>query len=1162
MKCREIFDKINEENKAHQEKLSQKIKESNNNLKDILKKIKVQMEKISTFSDIDDYDDGRSFTETTYSDINANHKYDFQTIHENELNILSNEKKYTLENEKICEEDNNSNENEEVTKEENSNFEKDEETIYHENKNIKKIILNVLNADIKQYLNSKLRSRNIKQEQENKNENQKSKNYDNVINNIENKEIKNQYCENNLKRIKINVNEIKDNNKNNQIDKRNIKIINIEKKRNDNKKLMNKNNNNEIKNIDIYNNNNEPILKNKPIEYIKNNNYENIKNYDTEINDTKNMRPIINNSSFDKNKKKNFEIKNIDIVDSNTINKPILYEIKNFDIQVNKTYEPLIKNSLIENNFEIKNINIEFKNKNNINENDNENELSKLSIKNLDTEVNKIKNNGLENINKQQNNNFTKNKFDIPLNLNPEEKDNKRNYQLEIEHNIPISLKPKQNIITNEVNYFIHSQNDDNITNSSSINKKYDNEKNILKISSNEEFNFSPKNVKNKILKEECINFQPFINKNKAINYEIDSFSICSPIKKKVKNIINFNDGFFIKGHGRRIENVVNLLYFPQKNNQNKNIFTIQKNEIIIEKKEKEDKKKYNEKNNFSVISNNLNLIYNKTNNKNMDVIILNNEKETNNTEIKNNYSIYSNTINFISNNKDINHDKETKNNEIKNNYSINSNAINFINNNKDINHEKETKNNNHENNSINTKNTLINNDDKLVLQNNNNNKDNKKINTFSIENKSKNNIIPENNINVYSLNLLKDYNISKKQIITVKKSKQKKSLHKDNNYIKEKSLKSNSIRNNSYKDKKMLSNKNKSLISNNIQEKSNNNIQKKIKDIFQNEDEIHYEVKNLLKRSRQNTESSTRRNFLIPSSSSQINTNSRTFFNTQVNCISLSTKQNDSLNESINENEENEKSNINENNISIENIDDIYDYKNDDNYYDNYNDDNIDNYNYINNFNDNYNQIINNIHTYKFDSENEKKNNVNERKINYEPPQKIIKIKKKKKSHSINPNKMRNTREEYFNLKNQIELLKKERDFILNHKNESQKKLFSDKRIKPKLKKKNKINLSKSFDNTLEAQKRADQYFEYKLLQDELFKRLELDKKKDDDDNLSQNSLLKSHDSFGEYVDKIIKRSFKLYTNRQCTFCSKLLSQGKSTSLCPKKHHNFKKKN
>ena len=1149
MKCREIFDKINEENKAHQEKLSQKIKESNNNLKDILKKIKVQMEKISTFSDLDDYDDGRSFTETTYSDINASHKYDFQTIHENELNILSNEKKnYTMGNEKIFEEDYSSNEkiDEEVTKEENSNFEKDEETIYHENKNIKKIILNVLNADIKQYLNSKLKSRNIKQEQDNKNENKK----------LMNDEIKKEENENILTEIKNNKNEIKNNNKNNQFDKKDIKIINIEKKRNENKKIIKKNKNIENKNFDIEvnENNNDPILKNKPIEFIKKNNCENIKKCDIENSDN-NMESTLNNLPIDKIKKDNFEINNFDIqVDSNKINKAILYEIKNFDIQVNKIHEPLIKNDIIDNNFESKNFNIE-PNENHNNENNIKTELNKFSIKNnLD--------NGVD-IKKLKNNNLSMKKFDISLNLNAKEKDNKKksNYQLEIAHNIPITLKSKQIIITNEVNYFIQSQNDENLTNCSSINNKYDNQKNELKISLNEDFNLSPENVEKKVLKEECINFQPFINKNKVINYTIDSFSISSPIKKKAENIINFNDGFFIKGHGRRIENAINLFYFPQKNSQNKNMFIIQKNEIIIENKE--DKKKDNVKNNFSVISNNLNLMGENNIKNNNNLIILSNEKETKNNQTKNNYSINSNSINFISNNKDINNKKETKNNQTKNNYSINSNSINFISNNKDINNIKDTNNNDLENNFlINTNNNSINNendmDNNILLEKSNNNKENKKVKKVPIKNKNKKNI-PEDKLNVYSFNLLKELNTPIKQINTVDKLKQKKSFNKenskDNNYIEDKSY---PIRNNSYKGRNILSNRNK--VSNpNFQEKCNNNFQKKIKDIFQREDEIHLEVKDFLKRSRQNTESSTRRNLLIPYSNSQINTNSRTFFNTQVNCMSLSTNQNESLNENINENEETENNNLNEDNIITENIDEIYDNENDYNYNNKYNNENIDNYNDINNYNNNYNEIYNNIHTYKFDNENPKNNNIYERKINYDPPQKIKEI--KKKSHSVNPNKMRNTREEYFNLKNQIELLKKERDFILNHKNEPQKKLFSDKKIRKKLKKENKINLSKSLDNTLEAQIKADKYFEYKLLQDELFKRLELDKRKDDDDNLSQNSLLKSHDSFGEYVDKIIKRSFKLYTNRQCTFCAKLLSQGKSTSLCPKKHHTFKKK-
>ena len=175
-----------------------------------------------------------------------------------------------------------------------------------------------------------------------------------------------------------------------------------------------------------------------------------------------------------------------------------------------------------------------------------------------------------------------------------------------------------------------------------------------------------------------------------------------------------------------------------------------------------------------------------------------------------------------------------------------------------------------------------------------------------------------------------------------------------------------------------------------------------------------------------------------------------------------------------------------------------------------------------------------------------------------YEPEIKK-EIKTNKKSHSVNPNKMRNTREEYFNLKNQIELLKKERDFLIkNNNNIPENKLFLKKKIK-KLKKEKKINLSKSTD-ILDAQMKADKYFEYKLLEDEIFKRLELNKLKEED-NLSENSLLKSHDSFGEYVDKIIKKSYKLFINRQCNYCAKLLSQGKPTSLCNKRHHRFQGK-
>jgi len=47
--------------------------------------------------------------------------------------------------------------------------------------------------------------------------------------------------------------------------------------------------------------------------------------------------------------------------------------------------------------------------------------------------------------------------------------------------------------------------------------------------------------------------------------------------------------------------------------------------------------------------------------------------------------------------------------------------------------------------------------------------------------------------------------------------------------------------------------------------------------------------------------------------------------------------------------------------------------------------------------------------------------------------------------------------------------------------------------------------------------------------------------------------------DTFGKYVDNIIKRSYHVYTNRQCPSCANLLSKGKSCIKCPKYHHLIK---
>ena len=50
--------------------------------------------------------------------------------------------------------------------------------------------------------------------------------------------------------------------------------------------------------------------------------------------------------------------------------------------------------------------------------------------------------------------------------------------------------------------------------------------------------------------------------------------------------------------------------------------------------------------------------------------------------------------------------------------------------------------------------------------------------------------------------------------------------------------------------------------------------------------------------------------------------------------------------------------------------------------------------------------------------------------------------------------------------------------------------------------------------------------------------------------------------DIFGQYVDSIIQRSYRVYKNRQCPSCANLLTNGKSCKECPKYHHLIKSGN
>ena len=53
--------------------------------------------------------------------------------------------------------------------------------------------------------------------------------------------------------------------------------------------------------------------------------------------------------------------------------------------------------------------------------------------------------------------------------------------------------------------------------------------------------------------------------------------------------------------------------------------------------------------------------------------------------------------------------------------------------------------------------------------------------------------------------------------------------------------------------------------------------------------------------------------------------------------------------------------------------------------------------------------------------------------------------------------------------------------------------------------------------------------------------------------------SMENNRDILGEFVDKVIERSYHVYKNRYCNTCAKLLSNGQSTRRCPKNHHKFK---
>jgi hypothetical protein len=178
--------------------------------------------------------------------------------------------------------------------------------------------------------------------------------------------------------------------------------------------------------------------------------------------------------------------------------------------------------------------------------------------------------------------------------------------------------------------------------------------------------------------------------------------------------------------------------------------------------------------------------------------------------------------------------------------------------------------------------------------------------------------------------------------------------------------------------------------------------------------------------------------------------------------------------------------------------------------------------------------------------NQNSNKNNINYYRKEPLDHEGFISYKKPIENEPKTLEKISMAQKEYFELKNQIDLLKKEKDFIKNSiENTGYKKPVNIK----------KIEKQKKMEE--EALKKMDNYQDIKTFEDKVM------------ENLNKNVFyfdLGNKDDFGNYVDQVINRSLKAYKYRHCHNCSRLLTNGKSCSFCQKKHHLYrytqKKKN
>ena len=127
----------------------------------------------------------------------------------------------------------------------------------------------------------------------------------------------------------------------------------------------------------------------------------------------------------------------------------------------------------------------------------------------------------------------------------------------------------------------------------------------------------------------------------------------------------------------------------------------------------------------------------------------------------------------------------------------------------------------------------------------------------------------------------------------------------------------------------------------------------------------------------------------------------------------------------------------------------------------------------------------------------------------------------------------------EYYEYRNQIDIMEKEKKLLQATLKEAKKSYKSNQSMK---RSKQKLPFQKpDYTNYKEYEKQILS----NMMDDQLFE-----------------GIGTRQDILGEFVDKVLDRSLYVYRNRNCHTCAKLLSMGKSTQKCPKCHHLLKELN